>query len=408
MGIAGHRTTNGAPFRDIDKLEPGDEIRVEMPYGTFIYEVERHQDRRRPRPVGEGQGGLQPPDPVRLPSALQRGAADRGVRALRAPPGRDRQEDLTGAAKPFLAVAAVVAVVAAVGASGQAGGCSEVADPGADLREFVNGLQPGDVGCLHAGSYGARGDRVVWEVDGSPSRRITLRGYPGEARPTILAPFTLDGDHLTVAGILFDGPSGRALTDDAIAFWIEGDHDELLGSEIRDAESQGIYLDGADDVRLVGNYIHDNGDKDDPDVANLHHGIYFASGSGLVAGNVIVDNYSYGVHLYPSPHGVTVEQNVIAGHGRGGVIIGAEPGERPPRDNRVRDNVVASNAHRPVTSHGPIGSGNVVSRNVFWRNGGDGDTVGLALFGNVARDPRSGGLRWLSVLAPFAARAGGA
>jgi len=41
VGIAGHRTTNGAPFRNIDKLDPGDEVRVEMPYGTFVYEVER-------------------------------------------------------------------------------------------------------------------------------------------------------------------------------------------------------------------------------------------------------------------------------------------------------------------------------------------------------------------------------
>jgi sortase A len=43
VGIAGHRTTNGAPFRDIDDLEPRDEIRVEMPYGTFIYSVEENK-----------------------------------------------------------------------------------------------------------------------------------------------------------------------------------------------------------------------------------------------------------------------------------------------------------------------------------------------------------------------------
>ena len=40
VGIAGHRTTNGAPFRDIDDLERRDEIRIEMPYGTFVYSVE--------------------------------------------------------------------------------------------------------------------------------------------------------------------------------------------------------------------------------------------------------------------------------------------------------------------------------------------------------------------------------
>jgi sortase A len=39
--IAGHRTTYLAPFRNIDKLDPGDEISVEMPYGRFTYAVER-------------------------------------------------------------------------------------------------------------------------------------------------------------------------------------------------------------------------------------------------------------------------------------------------------------------------------------------------------------------------------
>jgi sortase A len=38
--IAGHRTTYGAPFRDIDDLKPGQVIRVDMPDGTFVYRVE--------------------------------------------------------------------------------------------------------------------------------------------------------------------------------------------------------------------------------------------------------------------------------------------------------------------------------------------------------------------------------
>ena len=37
--IAGHRTTYGSPFHDLDKLEPGDEIFVETLQGTFRYEV---------------------------------------------------------------------------------------------------------------------------------------------------------------------------------------------------------------------------------------------------------------------------------------------------------------------------------------------------------------------------------
>jgi sortase A len=39
--IAGHRTTYGAPFRDIDDLEPGQVIRIDMPDGTFVYRVQR-------------------------------------------------------------------------------------------------------------------------------------------------------------------------------------------------------------------------------------------------------------------------------------------------------------------------------------------------------------------------------
>ncbi|MGZ4416803.1 MAG: class E sortase [Gaiellaceae bacterium] len=40
--IAGHRTTFGAWFRHIDKLRKHDMIVIEMPYGTFRYEVLGH------------------------------------------------------------------------------------------------------------------------------------------------------------------------------------------------------------------------------------------------------------------------------------------------------------------------------------------------------------------------------
>ncbi|HWK27996.1 MAG TPA: class E sortase [Solirubrobacter sp.] len=41
VGIAGHRTTYGAPFRRIDQVRPGDAIVLTMPYGRFTYRVER-------------------------------------------------------------------------------------------------------------------------------------------------------------------------------------------------------------------------------------------------------------------------------------------------------------------------------------------------------------------------------
>ena len=42
VAIAGHRTTFGAPFRKLDKLRKGDTIRLQMPYGRFIYRVQRN------------------------------------------------------------------------------------------------------------------------------------------------------------------------------------------------------------------------------------------------------------------------------------------------------------------------------------------------------------------------------
>jgi sortase A len=41
--IAGHRTTYGAPFSDIDDLRPGDQVTLELPYATFTYRIARHR-----------------------------------------------------------------------------------------------------------------------------------------------------------------------------------------------------------------------------------------------------------------------------------------------------------------------------------------------------------------------------
>lgn len=46
--VAGHRTTWGAPFNRIDELLPGDEVEVDMPWGTATYVVD---------PQDDGEGG---------------------------------------------------------------------------------------------------------------------------------------------------------------------------------------------------------------------------------------------------------------------------------------------------------------------------------------------------------------
>ena len=43
IGIAGHRTTYLAPFREINEIADLDRVVLEMPYGTFTYTVEKHE-----------------------------------------------------------------------------------------------------------------------------------------------------------------------------------------------------------------------------------------------------------------------------------------------------------------------------------------------------------------------------
>ncbi len=51
-GIAGHRTTYGAPFNRIDELVPGDEIRVKTVQGDHVYRVMAAGDAYSPEAIG--------------------------------------------------------------------------------------------------------------------------------------------------------------------------------------------------------------------------------------------------------------------------------------------------------------------------------------------------------------------
>ncbi len=94
VGIAGHRTTYGAPFRHLDALRRGDPITMTMPYGRFIYRVEgtrivKPQDVSTLRTIGRERLVLTACHPLysaaqrlvviaRLEQAAPRGAATTG------------------------------------------------------------------------------------------------------------------------------------------------------------------------------------------------------------------------------------------------------------------------------------------------------------------------------------------
>jgi parallel beta-helix repeat protein len=257
--------------------------------------------------------------------------------------------------------------------------CTKVALPGPNLKAFVNSLTPGDVGCLRAGVHGARGTEIFMTASGTQASPITLRGYPGEAMPTILGYFPIGGNNIVISGLLFDGPTGLVKVNAGPAVEIAQisiykSNVEINHCEIRNSLGHaGIYLENAYNARIIGNYIHDNGNFGNASTAYQDHGIYFGSGSGLIANNIIEHNYSFGVHLYPSASNVIVQQNTIIKNGQSGVIIDncAPVGCSPqPTNNLVVNNIIAFNKVHAFQSSVRLtgAAGNVIKNNLFWGN----------------------------------------
>ena len=79
--IAGHRTTYGAPFRNVDELDKRRHDRRRDAVRALRVRGRADADRRPGRVLGHQARRLRAPRAVRVPSAVQRGAADRRLRA---------------------------------------------------------------------------------------------------------------------------------------------------------------------------------------------------------------------------------------------------------------------------------------------------------------------------------------
>lgn len=284
-------------------------------------------------------------------------------------------------------------------------GLAELQSP-AGFRAFVTGLMPGEVGCLPPGTYGAINERFTMSLR-QPGPPITLRAQDYANRPTIVGQLSLAGFSITASGLIFDGPAGCESPPPAACLQmapvaITGNNVEVNRSEVKDsASNEGIHV-GNDlgapapvNVRLLQNYIHDNGVRSDRARANLDYGINWVQGSGAIANSVIAANHAYGVHLAPYARNVRVTLNTIVGHGRSGVIIAdCDPAENSPlrplncttppgvdiaRGNLVDNNIIANNCTDSAFSRfcsGGVASflltsatnGNRVRNNVLFRN----------------------------------------
>jgi glycosyltransferase involved in cell wall biosynthesis len=312
-----------------------------------------------------------------------------------------RKARATAAIGSLVASIWVLAVLAfAAPASGpSASGCAKVASPdGSDsasgtvggpyatARKLVSALAPGETGCLRAGTY--RQDELTIDTPGTE-----LTSYPGE-RAILAGRLRVTADRVTVARLTLNGRNARDLPSPTI----NADDAVFRRNDVSSRGSSICFIFGS--VRpirhpvLKRNRIHNCGQPGGtPD-----HGIYMQDvKAARIVRNTIYDNAERGIKIGPDSRGALIRGNVIDGNPIGLNFSGDE--STASSGNVVTRNVISnSTGFWNVQSYwpGPVGSGNVVSRNCvhganpdshYNERGGISDGPGFTAVGNLIASP---------------------
>jgi parallel beta-helix repeat protein len=265
--------------------------------------------------------------------------------------------------------------------------------PWRTLSKAVSSVVAGDVVVLEPGTYGAVGTTTTFGQSGSSSAPIVFTSAPRSEPAVIRGYIRVTGSHMRLDSLIFDGPTGTVVPksttnpqgEQVQVSIMYGTDVALTNSVVRDNSwHAGVFVSKATDVRILSNHIRDNGDA--ATGANLDHGIYWCSGSGVVRNNWIEDNVAWGVHLYPDATDVIVSHNTITGNGRGGVIVARESS-----GNQLLNNVVANNNGYGIRAYELTGSNNVARDNLVWNNGQNTYGTGISFSGTVVADPSTSG-----------------
>ncbi len=194
------------------------------------------------------------------------------------------------------------------------GGTGTLSDPWSDLSDFIDEMQPGDVGYFREGIYDEKyngGKSNIWvrksETWGTAQDPIGFIGYPNEVamfdswttgnKSNFNKSVIIEAYHMTIAKLatrafargIQVGRYGRIIGNDAI-----GVQEKIGGA--------GIIHTGSDGVKILGNAVHGGRSKD-----RLDHSIYI-DGCQELAANEIAYNYSYDNLIDRGPHFVDNHQ----------------------------------------------------------------------------------------------------
>jgi hypothetical protein len=210
---------------------------------------------------------------------------------------------------------------------------------------------------------------------------VTVAAYPGEAvtlkpaqGPGSVIHFQNNQRYIVVDGLILDGTN---VGSNVVKITYGSDpttaahHIRLVNSELRNAPSQGILVNGATGHNeFINLKVHHNGRTD------FQHGLYIANDYNLVEHCAVYDNAGWGMQLFgDKPNHNIVRSNRVfnnARSGRRGVGIGVYGAS-----NLVYNNVVWGNNGGFECNDA---TNTAVYNNTFFRNnGGNGSRAGLAV-----------------------------
>jgi hypothetical protein len=289
------------------------------------------------------------------------------------------------ALSPSAAVGAKLDCAKVASPNGDDSGSGTAGTPYATAQRLVDSLAAGETGCLRAGTY--RQDVNI------ATPRIRLTSYPGE-RATLAGRLRVTADRVTVEGLRLDGRNARDLPSPTI----NADDVVFRRDDVSSRGSGICFIFGSlQEIRhpvLKRNRIHNCGQPGGiPD-----HGIYMQDvRAARVLHNTIYDNAERGIKIGPDSQRALIRGNVIDGNPIGLNFSGDE--SSASSGNVVTRNVISnSTGYWNVQSYwpGPVGSGNVVSRNCvhganpdahYNEMGGISDGPGFSAVGNLTASP---------------------
>jgi hypothetical protein len=264
-------------------------------------------------------------------------------------------------------------------------------------QRLVNGLAPGDTGCLLAGTYVGN---VTFSSGGvtltsAAGARALLRGYvwiKDSANGVTLADLDIDGHDVAPITVQVQG-------DGAILRGLDiTNRNKLNSNNTGSCVLLGVVGAPAFDPRVLGSRIHNCGGGN----GGHDHAIYSEfTRRALIRNNYLYDNPGFGISMYPDTQNALIEHNVIDGNGaenRGNITFsGEEAGGEYDRDYASSNNVLRRNiisnarARYNIDSYYPSLQpvGNLVTENCVWNApwGNITSEGGFSYVANLDRDP---------------------